>query len=99
VALPGGARALPTDDEEIDWWRRGGRKKKIEINDSIITLNCNYYKYFKYFPLRKVPSSHTTFSKKKYKGLTFRSYACDPTMFHNRTNQIAQLALYYWTEN
>jgi hypothetical protein len=26
VALPDGVQALPADDGEIEWWRRGGRK-------------------------------------------------------------------------
>jgi hypothetical protein len=40
-------------------WKEEVKKKKS--NDLITTLNYNYYKYF---PLPKLPSSHTTFFKK-----------------------------------
>jgi hypothetical protein len=31
AALPSGARALPADDGETEWWQRGGSKKNRKV--------------------------------------------------------------------
>jgi hypothetical protein len=34
----GGVRALPADDREIEWWRRGGRENKVKNRKIMIRL-------------------------------------------------------------